>query len=206
MFKNKFLLPFIVVVVLVIIGYTFFNTETRPIETTQSPYNSKILKERSEKNTFFEESEQSPIENKMDFKGLNYFVPDSSFRVLATILPYEKSDKKATITMSDGSVETYEKFGYASFQLQGQSLKLLVYKTEKTLSILFKDQTAPSETYGGGRYLDIPIESMDNSSIVIDFNLAYNPYCAYNHNYACPLPPKENFLGIRIEAGEKLLQ
>jgi uncharacterized protein (DUF1684 family) len=70
--------------------------------------------------------------------------------------------------------------------------------------IPFKDKTAPTETYGGGRYLDLPLKNAKNNQLRVDFNLAYNPFCAYNEDFACPIPPAENTLPIRIEAGEKL--
>ena len=201
MLKNKFFQAIIVVIILSIIGYSFFNSDST---SSVSSYDKQLTKERTDKNTFFRTNEKSPIENRDSFKGLNYFPPNSKLKLNAKILPYEGNDIEAQVPMTDGSVEKYEKYGFVAFEIQNQTYKLLVYRLDKTLSILFKDATAPTDTYGGGRYIDIPLEKVQNGNeVVLDFNSAYNPYCAYNHTYACPLPPKENVLAIRIEAGEK---
>ena len=201
MLKNKFFQALIVVIILSIIGYSFFNSDAT---SSVSNYDKQLTKERTDKDTFYRTNEKSPIENKDSFRGLNYFSPNSKLKLNAKILSYEGSDIEAQVPMTDGSVEKYEKYGFVAFEIQNQTYKLLVYRLDKTLSILFKDATAPTDTYGGGRYIDIPLEKVQNGNeVVLDFNSAYNPYCTYNHTYACPLPPKENVLPIRIEAGEK---
>ena len=81
--------------------------------------------------------------------------------------------------------------------------RLLIYKHESGLSILFRDATAPKETYGGGRYLDFKLDEVSDSKLAIDFNKAYNPYCAYASGFKCPIPPRENALNVAIKAGEK---
>ena len=87
--------------------------------------------------------------------------------------------------------------------MDGQSATLQIYQDPEDgyFFLPFVDSTAPEETYGAGRYLEI--EPAAGGQFLIDFNTAYNPYCAYNGNWACPLPPRENYLKIRIEAGEK---
>jgi len=201
MFKNKFFLGLIIVTTLGVIGYTFLGNETT---VSTDEYAAQIEQERRDKDNFFKNSEQSPVQKKADFKGLNYFAPNASFKVVADVLPYDSTDKKVAISMTDGSTETYEKYGYAEFRLDNTTpQRLLIYKHEGGLSMLFRDATTPTETYGGGRYLDFAESDIKDGKIVIDFNKAYNPYCAYNYTFACPLPPKENTLTIRIEAGEK---
>lgn len=202
MLKNRFFQILIAVTLLSIIGYSYFNSDTTSL---QSNYDKLLLSERADKDKFFLTSETSPIENKESFKKLNYFPPNIKLKLDAKILPYEGIDKQAKVLMTDGSVESYENYGFVEFQINNQNHKLLVFRIEKTLSVLFRDATAPAETYGGGRYIDIPLEKVQNGNeVVLDFNLAYNPYCAYNHTYACSLPPKENTLSVRIEAGEKI--
>jgi uncharacterized protein (DUF1684 family) len=76
-------------------------------------------------------------------------------------------------------------------------------KYKNYLFVPFKDMTNGKETYGGGRYLDLETTDIQNDSVILDFNKAYNPYCAYSNGYSCPIPPKENHLAVSIEAGEK---
>jgi uncharacterized protein (DUF1684 family) len=99
----------------------------------------------------------------------------------------------------------YVTYAIAHFELEGKPLRLSLYKQVGTgldyMFIPFKDLTSGVETYGGGRFIDC--ETVAADSLLIDFNLAYNPYCAYNEKYSCPIPPAENHLAVRIEAGEK---
>ena len=113
-------------------------------------------------------------------------------------------DKELVIAYTDSTSDKYEKIGYANFKLSGKDHKLLLLKNEGLVSVLFKDETNGKETYGGGRYMDYPVEKIKNNTIILDFNEAYSPYCAYQPNYACPVPPKENTLHIPIWAGEQM--
>ena len=107
--------------------------------------------------------------------------------------------------MTDGSLDSLIAFGKITATIQGKSVSLNVCQHDSgDFFIPFKDKTAPTETYGGGRFLDLPLTTVKNNQLRVDFNLAYNPYCAYNEDFACPIPPAENTLPIRIEAGEKL--
>src|SRR5207245_6278020 len=102
------------------------------------------------------------------------------------------------------------KVGYFEFTIDGQTRRLQAYKSvpmagereDESLFVPFRDSTGGKESYPAGRYLDLPVTK--NDEYVLDFNLAYNPYCAYNDAYICPLPPRENWLDTRIEAGEEL--
>ena len=105
--------------------------------------------------------------------------------------------------MSDGSEEVYDKFAHAVFSLKGETCRLLIVKLGDTYSILFRDATSTKETYGGGRYLELSPADLTDNQAILDFNKAYNPYCAYNVGYACPLPPKENTLLVAVKAGER---
>jgi uncharacterized protein len=212
MLKNKFILGLIAVVVLGVIITTFFGEETT---VSDADYVAQVEKERKEKDTFYRDSDTSPIADKANFKGLNYFTPNPAYKVVATVIPYHSTaqDKQVAVPMTDGSTTTYEKYGFAEFTLPHESkaaelnvYRLLIYKHDKGLSILFRDATAPEETYGGGRYLDFKVDDVNDGKLTLDFNVAYNPYCAYNHTYACPIPPKENTLPVRVEAGEKIFE
>src|SRR5690606_31966341 len=143
------------------------------------------------------------------FKKLDFFPIDTSFSVIAEFrrTPNEQPFLMPTTTerMSQEVL-----FGVVSFELNGQEFELNVYQnlqlreTEEFRDYLFlpfSDLTNGQETYGGGRYLDLTIPQGD--SIVLNFNKAYNPYCAYNEKYSCPIVPKENNLDYAIKAGVK---
>ncbi|WP_229248630.1 DUF1684 domain-containing protein [Dyadobacter sandarakinus] len=167
-------------------------------------YAGKISEERKTKDEQFRTGDDSPIADKAAFHGLHYFQPDLSFRVRATITPYTKDDREVTVKYTDGSSEKYQKYGYAHFELGGQQQKLLLLKNESTISVLFRDATSGKQTYGGGRYIDYPESGVKNNVMTLDFNKAYNPYCAYQESYACPVPPAENTLAVAVTAGEQL--
>ena len=104
---------------------------------------------------------------------------------------------------STGDEQSYYRLGTVEFEVEGQPARLAVYKSAQhdELFLPFRDATSGKETYGAGRYLE-PVESSDGK-LLVDFNLAYNPYCAYSEHYSCPLPPLENWLKVPIRAGEK---
>jgi len=108
------------------------------------------------------------------------------------------------MTTSKGTRQQFHRLGYFEFEIEGRTVKLQAYKSAEResdeLFILFRDVTSGKESYAAARYLDIE-EKADNN-YVIDFNYAYNPYCAYSEDYVCPLPPKENWLDVKILTGE----
>ena len=143
------------------------------------------------------------------FKSLNFYPIDLTYRVEATFVrtPDEKPFLMPTTTER---LPEYVKYGEAHFKINGKQLKLNLYKSTKPYSepgyedylfLPFTDLTSGDGSYGGGRFLDARIP--EGNTILLDFNKAYNPYCAYNSMYSCPIPPKENDLDIRIEAGVK---
>jgi uncharacterized protein (DUF1684 family) len=105
------------------------------------------------------------------------------------------------LATSTGEEREYTHVGEIRFNVNGQDAVLQVYEADYGFFLPFSDATAPEETYGAGRYLE-PEEGEDGV-LNVDFNLAYNPYCAYNEHWSCPLPPSANRLKVRIEAGEK---
>lgn len=152
-------------------------------------YRADLQKERADKDKFMQTSADSPIPDKAAFKGLTYFEADPGFRVVAKLDPFAGAQpEKLVIQLTDGSEDVYEKYAHAQFTLAGQACRVLVLRHDKTLTILFRDETSGKETYGGGRYLDLDDKTVSDKQVVLDFNAAYNPYCAYNPNYACPLP------------------
>ncbi len=167
---------------------------------------SEVQELRQLKDEFFKEDPQSPLtkEQKKAFKGLSYY-PENP--VLRLDLPLERYDKPEPVKMqtSTGDVQDYFKVGRIRFKVDGQEAALQVYESEDnpgSYFIPFVDATAPAETYGAGRYLEP--EEMSDGHLLVDFNIAYNPYCAFDpERWSCPLPPLENRLKVRIEAGEK---
>jgi uncharacterized protein (DUF1684 family) len=144
------------------------------------------------------------------FSGLKYYDANRKFRVRAR-LRKEPSEQKVQFQTSSGKIRTFLKYGVVSFKLSGKKFELNVYQTEpgaqieeykNLLFVPFRDLTSGKESYGTGRYIDIRIPEKDK--VILDFNLAYNPNCAYGSGqYNCPVPPKENRLDIEITAGEK---
>jgi uncharacterized protein (DUF1684 family) len=146
------------------------------------------------------------------FTGLNYFPTNKAYRVSALL---KKTDDAKYFLMptSSGKPKTFRKFGVLTFRLAGRNLKLGVYQADSEvlkkfpeyadlLFIPFRDDSNGSETYSGGRYIDIKTPKGDR--VILDFNLSYNPNCAYgSEKYSCPIPPKENELAVTVRAGER---
>lgn len=176
-----------------------------------SAYESRIQQERLEKDSTFRFDPGSPIPDTLrnTFEGLVYFPVDESFNIQARFVlnPDPQAFEMATTTERR---PLYVVFGTARFMRDGKEHVLQVYQNlELTqneayrdhLFIPFRDLSSGKETYGGGRYLDVMIPS--DTILTLDFNQAYNPYCAYNQRYSCPIPPTENTLALAIKAGEK---
>ena len=173
----------------------------------KTQFEQEVLSLRVDKDSFLKNDIDSPIppNERANFKGLNYFPPDAVYRVTSKL---ERFDMPKPITMatSAGTRQAYLRYGAFTFQIERPSMKLVVYKSAedpyaRSLFIPFSDQTSSRETYAAGRYLDI--EEQGGNDYELDFNMAYNPYCAYSEEYTCPIPPAENKLPVRILAGEK---
>ena len=189
-----FLIPIIAIL-------AYFSIPTaKPVEET----GADVLKIRRDKDEAFKNGEESPIKDKSAFQGLKYYSFNKDYIVDFVLEKAEKA-KTVELKMTDGTTEKLILFGNLKGEIGGFTLTLLLYQHEDGNFFLpFKDKTAPTETYGGGRFLDLPLTNVKNNRLRVDFNLAYNPYCAYNEDFACPIPPAENTLPIRIEAGEKI--
>ncbi len=174
-------------------------------------WKESLEQERKEKDIFFAAHWQSPLslEERSKFRGLRYYHINPDFRFELEL--YEHSNKE-TIQVEDtqGNIRQFLRWGEFRFNIGNEKCALQVYKSdpqEKRLFIPFKDATSGKETYGAGRYLDF--DSRDcttDGRWILDFNKAYNPWCAYSENYACPFVPSENWLKVSIEAGEKNYQ
>jgi uncharacterized protein (DUF1684 family) len=158
---------------------------------------------RTQKDRFFKSHPQSPLtdEQQRVFEGLQYFPENPNLRFEVVI---EEFDDKDEITMptSTGDERTYTRYGRLRFTAEGQPAELTLYANDQAFFLPFVDALAGKETYGAGRYLEP--EPLGDGRFLVDFNLAYNPYCAYNDAWSCPITPYENRLTVPIRAGEKL--
>lgn len=205
---SRFVLGAFVFALGLLLYFTFFEQETNLSASTvavsdTAAYSQAIRAERVEKDEFMRTSADSPITDKSAFAGLLYYGPDPAYRVTARIEPFADKTQKLVVRMSDGSEEVYSKVAHAVFSLDGKAYRLLIVGTGDSYSILFRDATSNKETYGGGRYLDVDADQLTSNQTVLDFNTAYNPYCAYNPDYACPIPPASNVLDVPVKAGER---
>ena len=180
-------------------------------EFNPSKYLSGIKEDRKLKDVEMRTDEHSPIpsDEKAAFRKLNYYRPKIAYRKEASIERFDEAKRFLMKTTTERLPE-YSLYGMVRFRHNGKTYALNVYQNieltrkpgfQKSLFIPFNDETNGKATYGGGRFLDITEPGAD--TLILDFNLAYNPYCAYNHKYSCPIPPKENNLKIKVRAGEK---
>lgn len=171
----------------------------------------EVLRHRKITDNEFASPEASPLtpEGLQHFHGLEYFDIDYKYRIEADFVRSENSEIFKMPTTTERSPE-YRKYGEILFDIDGKKCVLSAYESiahlndeehNKYLFIPFKDHTNGNSSYGGGRFLDVEIPK--ENRILIDFNLSYNPYCAYNHSYSCPIPPEENHLDVAISAGVK---
>ncbi|MBT3271677.1 MAG: DUF1684 domain-containing protein [Spirochaetales bacterium] len=170
-------------------------------------YRQSIENERIDIDRFMSLSSESPLlpADKADFAGLDYFPADVAFRATAHLTMFA-SQEIIEVPTSAGTYDRYSRFGELNFSLGQENFSLEVWKqlsgaVSNRLFVAFTDLTNGSDTYGGGRYLNLYLD--ENNNVTIDFNLAYNPYCVYNPAYICPLAPPANRLEIEITAGEK---
>lgn len=195
--KKNVLYLIIAVVVVISVIYSFSGGQS-PEEYAQD-----LQEHREETKRFMSTSSESPFsENKEAFKGLNYYPANLDYKINARFEHVEKQ-QILDLPTNDGKIRQYLTYGYASFELDGKKNRLLILENveEEELFLPFGDATSAIDTYGAGRYLDVTHGG--GNTIVLDFNKAYNPFCAYSEGFTCPLPPKENLLEVAIEAGEK---
>lgn len=159
---------------------------------------------RKEKDEFFRTDHDSPLahEQTHHFAGLNYFPENPDLVVVSEMEPPAETGE-VTMETSTGASQVYERAGVIPFTVDGQPTQVTLFraKGDDALFLPFRDALSGKETYGAGRYLDVA--PPHNGHVMVDFNYAFNPSCAYNPKYSCPLPPTENWLKVPIRAGEK---
>lgn len=168
-----------------------------------------LVATRDRKDAYFAEDPHSPIpsDDRETFEGLDYYPPDPAYRFVVPLEEHDAKDPVEVATSTEGE-RTYYRWGEFDVEIDGEPVVVKAYKgdpDEGRLWVPFRDATSGEETYGAGRYLDLEPEThrTDDGEWILDFNEAYNPTCAYNDRYECPLPPMENWLDVAIEAGER---
>ncbi|MBE2234718.1 MAG: DUF1684 domain-containing protein [Anaerolinea sp.] len=158
---------------------------------------------RADKDRFFAADAHSPLteDQKRSFNSLRYFPENRALRLKVAI---EEFPTKEAITLqtTTGAAQIYTRFGRIKFRVEKQDVALTIFTSGNGFFLPFADSLAGSETYGAGRYLEL--EPLGKGKFLVDFNYAYNPYCAYNEAWSCPVTPAENRLKAPIRAGEKI--
>lgn len=180
-------------------------------------WRDELESKRAEKDDFFADHPQSPIppEERDSFDGLDYFDPDPTYRVTATATVHENPDPVLMDTTAGREVR-YRRTATLTFDLsrtdddlEDGTFELGAYRqerpTEQPLFVPFRDKTTGQQSYQSGRYMELATEDelTDGDEIIVDFNLAYSPFCAFSDTFDCPLPPEENWLEVAIPAGER---
>jgi uncharacterized protein len=172
----------------------------------QATWERALLRFREEKDEFFRAGKDSPLPlgERAAFHGLSYFEPEPAFRIEANLHRYPDPEG-VMVSTSKGTRQLFNRVGYFDLSIGGTQVRINAYQSaereDPNLFIPFRDATSGKESYGAARYLDMEVEHDDEYAV--DFNYAYNPYCAYSEDYVCPLPPQENWLEVSIRAGEK---
>jgi uncharacterized protein (DUF1684 family) len=164
---------------------------------------SELEQFRASKDDFFAHHPQSPLTpgQKRDFHGLDYFDENKDLQIEVHVDKFPEQEQ-IMIQTSTGQNQSYIRYGKFTFSVDGQQAELTLYASDNGFFLPFVDALAGKETYPAGRYLEP--EPLPGDRFLVDFNMAYNPYCAYNEMWSCPLTPPENRLKVPIRAGEKM--
>jgi len=168
-------------------------------------------------NASYKDASKSPLKTKdlKNFKGLDFFKIDSTFIVTAKLTKIVNAPTFEMATTTDRK-PLYKEYGILNFTLNEKDFELTIYQSQDDLSdekykdylfLPFTDNTSGEDSYGGGRYMDVLItDEKPDGTIKLNFNNTYNPYCAYNEKYSCPLTPRKNHLDFEIKAGVKIFK
>lgn len=167
---------------------------------------TRLIRFRRNKDEYFAQDEHSPLtpQQREQFAGLVYFDENSALALTLELdASGEHAGERISLGTTDGTVKPFVRAGQIHFEVGGSPVSFTVFKEPDRgrFYLPFRDGTAGTETYAVGRYLDP--QARPDGRLVVDFNFAYNPYCAYGDGWSCPIPPRENITPVRIEAGEK---
>ena len=199
-----------ILIMLPLVLFTFLSVWcSKKYSPDEEKYIAEINKSRQEKDDFMKNNPDSPFNSrtKIEFSDLKYYKPNPDFVFKSKLYEYEKKDT-IIIYGTKGEKRNTVRYGYVKINYKGKDYHINVYEGttrdgENYFSIWFTDMTTGKETYGVGRYIDFDLNPDKNFVYTIDFNLAYNPYCAYSPDYSCAIPSKEDHIDLAIKAGEK---
>lgn len=201
--KPKYFLIGIGILLVFLMGGQFLDLS----QVNEATYLDKVEKIRADKDKMFQSGKESPLikADKSKFQGLNYFPIDEKFKVSGKFIK-SPFPKKVFVNTSSGDNRSYLVLGKFTFSIDDQPYSLTLFSGEDELGqsynfLPFTDATTGVTTYESGRYIDDVL--IKDDLVYVDFNLAYNPYCAYNPKFDCPIPPAENHLLVEVAAGEK---
>lgn len=186
-----------------IIASLLFVTVLYIFSDNEDNYITTIKQQREQYEFSLRNSSNSPITDVKTFTGLSFYKPSLDYVVEAQVKKY-KEYKTVALATNSGKNRLYRYYAELLFNVKGVSCSLVLLQNtddETDFFLPFFDQTNGEESYQGGRYL--PVEITAGKTMSLDFNMAFNPYCVYNKEYICPIPPKENNLKVPIKAGEK---
>lgn len=198
---TKVLTYIVITAVILIAVFSLMNTDSPKVE---SNYIEEMKAFRQAKDSFMRSNEKSPfVEQNVTFNGLNYYNTNEGFKVKASVEAITDG-KIYNLKTSDDKVKTYQAVATLHFDIidSHQDLTLLQSAKDGHFFLPFYDETSAITTYGAGRYLEVDFQK-GQQKVTLDFNKAYNPYCAYTKGYSCPVPPPENNISVSINAGEK---
>ena len=207
---RKFLLAAALLLVAGLLFYSLTGSPPPAAVSTDPAYLARIEQARRQKDQAFRSAATSPIDSarRASFGGLRYYVPAATYRVVAQ-LTRAAVPTPLPLALTGGSADPYVQWGTAEFELGGQAQKLLLLQKQglgadpNELFLPFTDPTNGRQTYAAGRYLDLAVPGTGATTVELDFNATYNPFCAYNHAYSCPKVPTENRVTVPVLAGEQ---
>lgn len=191
---------------LIILTIAFFSASCATLQ-----YKKEIKEHRIAYKEDFQNSDHAPLKGSQ-LNDMAFYPADDKYVVKAKVIINE-SPENYDIETSSGMKKSFYTYGHAEFTLDDMIIKLELIRNLKVIQmpqykdylfLAFKDLTNGEDTYGGGRYIDLYISEIEEGHITIDFNKAYNPYCAYSDGYNCPIPPASNYINLEIKAGEKM--
>ena len=167
---------------------------------------SELESFRAAKDKFYARDHRAPLTaaQQRGFKGLSYF-PENTTLVIKARIDRKVEPGIVRMETTKGEQQDYRRYGVVHLEVDGRPARMTLFASGRShrLFLPFRDATSGKETYGAGRYLDL---DADGDEVLVDFNYAYNPNCAYNSDWSCPLPPAENWLAVPIRAGEMTFQ
>ena len=180
-------------------------------EKASPEYIKALAKHRDDYKKGFAEGERAPIKTKEELDLMDFYPADESYRCMCQFVLDEQAPIIEMATYA-GKKKNFMRYGTAHCEANGDKISVGLYKNTqyanhpiygKKMFLPFKDYTNGEDTYGGGRYMDVPTSNIKDGQILLDFNHCYNPWCAYSDGFNCPIPPAENDLQTKLFAGEK---